>query len=107
MEQVGLYYEDLLPDEIYEHRPGKTFTLEENRLHAFRSMELSPQYSDEYYAERYQKGRVLIAEPFVVGVATALTTRTFDRVVANLGWNNIKLVTPVSVGDTIYATPKI
>lgn len=106
-EQVGIYYEDLLPGEIYEHRPGKTFTAEENRLHALRSIELSPQYSDEYYANQYQDGKIIIAEPFVVGVLTALTTRTFDRVVANLGWSNIKLHKDVYAGDTIYAQSTI
>lgn len=106
-EQVGIYYEDLMPGEIYEHRPGKTFTIEENRLHALRSIELSPQYSDENYASKYQNGKIYIAEPFVVGVLTALTTRTFDRVVANLGWNNIKLYDNVFAGDTIYAQSTI
>jgi len=106
-EQVGIYYEDLLPGEIYEHRPGKTFTIEENRLHALRSIELSPQYSDENYAHQYQEGQIYITEPFIVGVLTALTTRTFDRVVANLGWNNIKLHENVFAGDTIYAKSTI
>lgn len=107
MEQVGIYFEDLLPGEIYEHRPGKTFTEEENRLHALRSIELCPQYSDGHYIAKYSKNKMLIAEPFLVGVLTALTTRTFDRVVANLGWNNIKLIEPVYAGDTIYAVSEI
>lgn len=107
MEQVGIYYEDLQPGEIYEHRPGKTFTEEENRLHALRSIELCPQYSDGNYIKRHSKHGMLIAEPFLIGVMTALTTRTFDRVVANLGWNNIKLPEPVFAGDTIYASSEI
>lgn len=107
IEQVGIYYEDLLPGEIYEHRPGKTFTEEENRLHALRSLELCPQYSDSHYIAQFSKNGMLIAEPFLVGVLTALTTRTFDRVVANLGWNNIKLIKPVYAGDTIYAVSEI
>lgn len=106
-EQVGIYFEDLLPGEIYEHRPGKTFTIEENRLHALRSIELSPQYSDENYAYEYQDGKIFITESLIVGVLTALTTRTFDRVVANLGWNNIKLHKSVFAGDTIYAQSTI
>lgn len=85
MEQVGIYFDDLEPNEIYEHRPGKTFSEEENRLHALRSIELCPQYSDPNYAKIYAQNKILIAEPFLVGALTALTTRTFDRVVANLG----------------------
>lgn len=107
-ETVGLYYESLMPDEVYEHWPGKTFTAEESRLHALRSLDFSPQYSDQHYASTHNDlGKIVIAEPFVVGVVTALTTRTFDRVVANLGWNNIKLEQPVYAGDTIYAQSTI
>ena len=106
-EQVGIYFEDLIPGEVYDHRPGKTFSIEENRLHALRSIELSPQYSNEHFASQYQKGKISIAEPFIVGVLTALTTRTFDRVVANLGWHNIKLHENVFAGDTIYARSTI
>jgi itaconyl-CoA hydratase len=50
---------------------------------------------------------MLINENFLLGSVTALTTRTFGRVVANLGWKNIKLPLPVYAGDTIYATSKI
>ena len=107
MEQIGIYFDDLEPGEIYEHRPGKTFSEEENRLHALRSIELCPQYSDANYAKQYAQTKLLIAEPFLVGNLTALTTRTFDRVVANLGWKNIQLLEPVFAGDTIYAVSKI
>jgi itaconyl-CoA hydratase len=107
MEQVGIYYEDLIPGETYEHRPGKTFSAEENRLHALRSLELGPQYSDAFYNERHHDSKTLINESFLVGVVTALSTRTFDRVVANLGWRNIQLPKPVYAGDTIYATSTI
>jgi len=107
MEQVGIYYEDLLPGEIYEHRPGKTFTAEENRLHALRSLELNSQYSDALYNDQFHKGKTLIFESLCVGVVTALTTRTFDRVVANLGWSNIELPEPLYAGDTIYALSEI
>ncbi len=107
MEQVGIYFEGLLVGEVYEHRPGKTFSEEENRLHALRSLELCPQYTDAHYIARNSPSGMFIAEPFVVGGLTALTTRTFGRVVANLGWNNIKLLQPVYAGDTIYATSTI
>lgn len=107
MEQTGIFFEDLMPGEVYEHRPGKTFTEEENRLHALRSLDLCPQYSDSNYTARYTGNKVLIVEPFLVGAVTALTTRTFGRVVANLGWTNVRLIKPVYAGDTIYATSEI
>jgi itaconyl-CoA hydratase len=106
-EQIGLYFEDLIPGEIYDHRPARSFSAEENRLHALRALEINPQYSDEHYADIFTAGKIPINEAFLVGTITALTTRTFDRVVANLGWSNIQLLAPVYTGDTIYAASTI
>lgn len=106
-EEIGIYFDDLVAGEIFEHRPGKTFSAEEIRLHALRSIELSPQHSNQHFVDCHGDGRLQVTEPYVVGAVTALTTRTFDRVVANLGWKNIQLKAPVYSGDTLYAMSRI
>ena len=89
VEQVGLWFEDCVAGESFVHAPRRSFYPEEVRSHAWRSLDLAPQHH--------------VPETFVVAVATALTTRTFGRVVANLGWYDVQLPVPVSVGDTIEA----
>jgi itaconyl-CoA hydratase len=89
VEQVGLWFEDCVAGESFIHAPRRSFYPEEVRSHAWRSLDLAPQHH--------------VPETFVVAVATALTTRTFGRVVANLGWYDVQLPVPVSVGDTIEA----
>ena len=42
-----------------------------------------------------------------MGTVTALTTRTFGRVVANLGWTDIKLPRPVKPGESVRAVSAI
>ncbi len=106
-EQIGIFYEDLLVGETYEHRPAKTITFEENKIHANRSLELTPMYSNQHYCNVFHDGKVLVAEAFLVGVLTALTTRTFDRVVANLGWNDVTYKEPFYCGETLYAISEI
>lgn len=101
MEEVGIYYEDLELGEIYEHFPAKTFTAEESRVHSLRSLEWNPQYADTYYLEKYAQGKMIINETFLIGAISALTTRTFGRVVANLQWKNVQLPSFVYAGDTI------
>jgi itaconyl-CoA hydratase len=93
VEQTGLWFEDCVPGESFVHAPTRTFHREESLLHAWRSLDLSPQ--------------VQVPETFVIAVATALTTRTFGRVVANLGWHDVQLPTPVAFGDTIEAESTI
>jgi len=101
VESVGIYYEDLDVGEIYEHFPAKTITYEENKMHALRSLEWNPMYAN------LDKEKMPISESFLVGTVTALTTRTFGRVVANLQWKNIQLPTIAYTGDTIRAESKI
>jgi itaconyl-CoA hydratase len=107
IENVGLYYEDLQPGDIFEHHPGKTVTPEENKMHALRSLEWSAQYSDHHYIERFLEGAMPVNEAFLIGAVTALTTRSFARVVANLQWKAIQLPNPLYAGDTIYAESEI
>ena len=107
MEQVGIFYEDLIVNETYEHFPSKTFVAEESRLHSLRSLDWNPLYADSEYINKYYGGKFIINEAFVVGAITALTTRTFGRVVANLQWKNIQLSQFIYAGDTIHCESTI
>lgn len=107
LEEEGLDFEDLLPGETYEHRPGKTFTAGESVRHALRALDQSPRLTDHRVNAALHGGRLVIDEVFVLGTVTALTTKTFDRVVANLGWKDIRFPHPVYDGDTVYAESTI
>ena len=104
IEQSGLFFEDLQPDESFLHAPRRSFRREEVVLHAARSLELSPQYHDLAGPE---DGGLVVPEPYLIGVVTALTTRCLGRVSANLGWRDVQLPVPVCVGDTIEAESTI
>ena len=107
IETAGIDYEDFEVGQTFEHRPGRTFTAEENRMHVLRSADLSLRNADAVYNEKVYGGEQVISETLVLSVVTALTTKTFNKVVANLGWKNIQLPTPVRAGDTIYAESEI
>ena len=93
VEQSGLWFEDCKAGETFIHAPRRTLHPEESLMHAWRSLDLTPQAH--------------VPETFVIAVVTALTTRTFGRVVANLGWNDVRLPVPVAVGDSIEAESTI
>ena len=107
MEKYGLFYEDARPGETFVHYPRRTFYRDEAVEHAFRSLEANPQFHDQSWLERHQDGRHRIQESWLITAATACTTRTFGRVVANLGWTDIKLPVPVYAGDTTEAESTI
>ena len=107
MEQTGLYFEDFVEGESFEHWPGKSISAAESARHAQRSLEIHPRYSDPSYAASVLGHPIDVFEPFVIGAMTALTTRTFGRVVANLGWTDIAMPRAVRLGETIRAVSTI
>lgn len=107
IEIAGVEYDDFAVGQVFEHRPGRTFTAEDNRLHALRAADLSARNVDVAYNEKVYGGEQVISETLVLGVVTALTTKTFNKVVANLGWRQIRFPTPVRAGDTVYAESEI
>ena len=107
MEIAGVDFEDFSVGQVFEHRPGRTFTAEENRRHVHRSADLTARVADDEYNARVYGGENVIAETLVVSAVTAMTTKTFNKVVANLGWTDVRLPSPVRAGDTIYAESEL
>ena len=101
-EQFGLFFEDARAGETFIHAPARTFHREDMVAMARRSFDFSPALHDPRWAGRYQQGRLRVPETMLLGAVTALTTRTFGRVSANLGWTDIRLA-PVFEGETIEA----
>ncbi|NGN42974.1 hypothetical protein G6N74_18035 [Mesorhizobium sp. CGMCC 1.15528] len=103
VEQTGLFFEDLVPGETFEHWPTRSLSVEESRLAALRSLEINPRWHDPNYRSAHPEFTEMVWEPLVLGAVTALTTRTFGRVVANLGWTGISMPSPVRPGDSLQA----
>ena len=107
VEQFGFFYEDCEPGETFVHYSRRTFHRDEAIEHAYRSLDVAPQYHDERWVREHQDGRYRVAETWMISAATALSTRTFGRVVANLGWYDIALPNAVYAGDTVHAESTI
>jgi itaconyl-CoA hydratase len=107
VEQTGIWFEDMVEGETFVHWPGHTISAEASRTHALRSLEINPRWHDTAYLASHPLIAPAVFEPLVIGVVTALTTRTMGRVVANLGWTNIRLPQPVRPGQTLYAESTI
>jgi itaconyl-CoA hydratase len=106
LEQSGVDYEAFEPGEVYEHRPGHAFTAERLLARALRSFHQSPALV-ELEAARAGDGRLRVAEADLVGVATALSTKTFGKVAANLGWTSVSFPHTLHEGDTIHAVSTV
>ena len=63
IEVAGIEFEDFAEGQIFEHRPGRTFTAEESRLHSIRSLDLSMRNVDAVYNEKSTMGKSLLVSP--------------------------------------------
>lgn len=104
----GRYYEDFEPGDIYPHRLGRTVTETDNTLFTMLTLNTNPIHFDANLAAKTPFGKILVNSCFTLSLAVGLSVSDLsEHVMANLGWNDIKLPSPVFVGDTIYARSEI
>jgi len=107
-ETSGLYFEDFIPGNVYEHRPGRTITDADNIWTTLLTMNTQQVHFDAAYAEKTEWKKLLVDSTFTLALITGMSVRTVSaKVVANLGWDNVKATAPVFAGDTLYAESKV
>ena len=105
---AGRYYEEFGLGEVYEHRPGRTITQQDNAWFTLLTMNTHPLHFDEEYARNTEFGRPLVASPLTVAMLVGMSVSDVSqRAVANLGWKEIALTHPVYPGDTLYASSEV
>lgn len=107
VEQVGLFFEDLVPGETFVHWPRRSVYAEETARRAWRSLDMQPHWHDLGLQAQSLDRQVPVPETWVLTLAAAASTRTFGRVTANLGWTDIEFATEVQVGDTLQSRSSI
>lgn len=107
-EVSGLYWEDFVPGEIFEHRPGRTVLDVDNVYFTLLTMNTQPVHFDRAYAEKTEWKKLLVDSTFTLALLTGMSVRTVSaKVVANLGWDKVRASHPVFAGDTLYAESTI
>jgi itaconyl-CoA hydratase len=107
-EVVGFCYEELTVGDVIEHRPGRTVTEMDNVLMSMLSMNASPLHIDAAYCEGTIWDKPLVSSLVTLSLVAGMTARsTSGKALANLGWENIRLLNPVFAGDTLYAETEI
>ncbi|MDP9397801.1 MAG: MaoC family dehydratase [Actinomycetota bacterium] len=105
VEQRGLWFEELDPEAVYLHRPGRTVTEADNVL--FTTLTMNPQalHLDEAWSSAQPFGQRLVNSLFTFSTLVGLSVGqlTQGTIVANLGFRDVKFPKPVFHGDTLYA----
>lgn len=107
-ETNGLFYEEFEIGTIWEHRPGRTVTETDNMWGTMITMNQHPIHCDKYYAEKTEFGQILVNSVITFGIVTGMTVGSMSaQCIANLGWDKVRLLNPVYVGDTLYSESEI
>jgi itaconyl-CoA hydratase len=107
-EDYGRYYEDFVLGDIYEHRPGRTITEADNIWFTLLTMNTHPLHFDNEYAQHAEFGKALVNSCLTLSMVTGMSVSDVSqKAIGNLGWNDVKLIAPVFVNDTIYAESEV
>ncbi|MBL4757509.1 MAG: MaoC family dehydratase [Rhizobiales bacterium] len=107
-ESYGRYFEDFKVGDVYEHRPGRTISESDNTWFTLLTMNQHPLHFDAEYAAKSEFGRPVVNSCLTLSIVAGMSVSDVSqKTIANLGWDKIKLTSPIFVGDTLYAESEV
>lgn len=107
-ETFGRYFEDFNVGDVYEHRPGKTVTEQDNHLFTLLTLNTHPIHFDREFGAASEFGRNLVVSPYTLALLIGMSvTDCSQKAIANLGMEAVKFTAPVFAGDTLYAESEV
>jgi itaconyl-CoA hydratase len=105
---TGRVFEDFEVGDIYEHPLGRTVLPVDNSWFTLLTQNVNPIHFDHAYASQTEFGRPLVDSTFTLALVTGQSTIDLSfNVMANLGWDEVRLPHPVFEGDTIYSRSEV
>ncbi|HUK03383.1 MAG TPA: MaoC family dehydratase [Steroidobacteraceae bacterium] len=100
----GLYFEEFVVGQRFDHAVRRTVTETDNVLISTLTMNPAALHLDAEYAQGTAFGKPLVNSVFTLGlmVGIAVGDTTHGTTVANLGWEKVTFSKPVFVGDTLH-----
>jgi itaconyl-CoA hydratase len=104
----GRFFEDFEVGDVYEHRLGRTVLSTDNAWFTLLTQNTAPLHFDAHYAAQTEWGRPLVDSTFTLALVTGQSVADVSQnVMANLGWDEVRLPHPVFEGDTIYSESEV
>ncbi|WP_261566048.1 MaoC family dehydratase [Frankia gtarii] len=104
----GRYLEDFVVGDVYRHPLGRTVLATDNSWLTLLTQNTAAVHFDAHYAARTQWGRPLVDSTFTLALVTGQSVHDVSmNVMANLGWDRVRLPNPVFEGDTIYSESEV
>src|SRR6201986_3329921 len=104
----GRVFAGFAAGDVSEHPLGGTVTETNNVWMTLLTQNTAPIHFDSHYAAQTEFGRRLVDSTFTLSLVTGQSvTDVSQNVMANLGWDEVRLPAPVFEGDTIYSRSEV
>ena len=105
---TGRVYEDFEVGDIYQHPLGRTVLPVDNSWFTLLTQNINPIHFDRAYAAQTEFGKPLVDSTFTLALVTGQSTIDLSfNVMANLGWDEVRLPNPLFEGDTVYSRSEV
>jgi itaconyl-CoA hydratase len=105
---TGRFFEDFRVGDVYRHALGRTVLDTDNVWFTLLTQNTAPIHVDAHYASGTEWGRRLVDSTFTLALVTGQSVADVSQnVMANLGWDEVRLPHPVFEGDTIYSESEV
>ncbi len=94
--------------DVYEHALGRTITTADNIWFTLLTQNTAPIHFDHVYASKTEFGKPLVNSCLTLALVTGQSVSDVSQnVMANLGWDEVRLPNPVFEGDTIRSRSEV
>lgn len=105
---TGRVFEDFAVGDVYEHPLGRTILDADNTWFTLLTQNTNPIHFDAVYSAQTEFGKPLVNSCLTLALVTGQSvTDLSQNVMANLGWDEVRLPHPVFAGDTIHSRSEI
>ena len=105
----GRFFEDWTIGDRIRHQPHRTVTETDNLLICALTHNPQPLHLDAEYAAATEFGQIVVNGTFTFALMVGLSVSdtTLGTLVANLGYDKVRMPHPVFVGDTLAAETEV
>lgn len=106
---TGRYFDQWTVGDAIAHPIRRTVTEADNLLITALTHNPQPLHLDAEYAAQTEFGRIVVNGTFTFALLIGLTVgeTTLGTLVANLGYDQVRMPKPVFIGDTLYAESEV
>ena len=105
----GLYLDEFVIGQVFEHELRKTVTESDNMLFSVMTLNPQPLHIDKQFSESTSWGQPLVNSIFTLGLVIGISVgdTTLGTTIGNLGMSETNFPNPVFQGDTIHVTTEV